>query len=224
MDEKELKKRIKNSFKSGMNRAQITRNLQKSKGYKLEYIDAMVKKAKPRGKLFYISIFVIFFLLLISGILTYLLFFQTNAKQEIQNPLQEMKDSDIFSVLQQANLDKIEITPEFISYLLNEINAYELHKNPLTFEKPIINFDISGQKFYSVISKGKIQTSEGSDSQADLEFLTTKPILIQAILDENPAEIFKQSVQDGNIQIETLVSEAELFAKGYLGLYRELRG
>ena len=155
MDEKELKKRIKNSFEKNLSRAEITRRLQ-DKGLKLEYINNLMRKSEPRGKVFYIVFFAILILILVSGFLTYMLFFEKAEKGDFANPLEGKKIS--FNLLQKNSaqeqeiyFEDIEITPDFISYLLNEVGAWQLHKNPVTFEKPIINFDISNQKFYSLL-------------------------------------------------------------------------
>ena len=207
-DEKELKKKIKNSLKSGISESEITRRLQ-TKKLKLEYIHTLMKKARPHSKFFYISASLIIFLVVIAGIFAYLLFFQQGTKQNLTNPLM----AGNYDSTQQISIDQIQVTPDFISYLLNEIGAYELHKNPITFEKPIINFDVSGQKFSSLITKSKIETSETSSQKADLEFITSKEILITAMMNQNPAEVFKQSLQQGQTKIITLDNKWEYHAK-----------
>jgi len=222
-EEKELIKRIKNSRKKGLSHSQI-RNCLQNRGYKLEYIDLLIRKSAKTRRFLIISL-VIFIIVLSLAIAVYSLFF-SHSKFDLQNPLEGITilfDSEKQNQSNQTiHIDDIEITPEFLSYLLNEVGAWKLHKNPTTFENPVINFRIDEQNFYSEITN-KIQTSEGSSEQADIEFVIPKKDLVQAIISETPAQVFKQSIQDGNTQINTLAGEAELFAKGYLSLYDELK-
>lgn len=239
-DEKELIWRIKNSKRQGLSRAEITRRLQ-SRGYKLEYIDVLFKKI-GRGKRIFLWFFLSFiFILLIAGVAGYFMFFQTGGeKMELKNPLEGLKisfgskssgnsnidvrdnDATEGDNFPEINIEDIEITPDFLSYLLNEIGAYKLHKHPLSGEKPYINFDISGQRFYSEIDKD-IKTFEGSSESADMVFNAPKTVLINAIISDNPGDVFKQSIVDGETGIEMRAGETELFAKGYLELYEELK-
>jgi len=221
MDEKEAVRKIKDSLGSGMSKSEVIRRLQK-RGYKLEYIDLLMKKAGKTRKVLVFSIIV----LIVIGSLAiacYSLFF-SQKKTDIANPLGNINvvfDSNNLNV-DEVHIDDLEITPEFLSYLLNEVGAWKLHKNPLGFEKPIINFNISGQEFYSVIDNG-IKTFESTSSEADMAFITTKQVLIKAMLDENPAEIFTDSIQAGDTEISLSASQTELFVKGYLGLYDSLK-
>jgi hypothetical protein len=222
MDEKEAVRKIRISLKSGMGKPEVIRRLQ-NKGYKLEYIDLLMKKAGATRK-FFIVFSVIVIVLLALGIAAYAMFFN-QSKGIIANPL-EGKDI-IFGdnenqTSEEVHIDDLEVTPEFLSYLLNEIGAWELHKNPLTFEKPVITFDISGQEFYSVID-GEIETFEGSNEEADMTFKTEKIDLVKAMLDEDPAEVFTESIQEGDTEVDMIASETELFSKGYLNLYDSLK-
>lgn len=231
-EEKVLIRRIKYSLKSGRTRAQITQSLQQ-KGLRLPYIDALIRKAKrPKKVLITLSTLVI--VLISLSITTYALFL-TNEKQEIQNPLSGLninfasKNTTLSNNLSTENqgpevfIEDIKITPEFISYLLNELNAWKLHTNPLTFEKPTMNFKIDNTEFQSTVKNGEISTQEGLSAQADLQFNTNKEELIKAMLSENPEEIFRQSISEGKTQIQILGSQTELFAKGYKELYDNLK-
>ncbi len=221
-------KRIRNSFKAGQSRATIMGKLQ-SKGFKLEYADALIKKAKPHGTWFYISLITILVLVLLVSLATYILFFQTGEKQEIINPLAGLNvlfEKNINNLtndsIQEVYIEDIEITPEFLSYLLNEIGAWQLNSNPLTFEKPIINFKIDEDYFNSIIDGG-IETLTGSSEKADIQFNTNKEDLVRALLSDEPAELFKESLAEGKTEIQTIAGNTELFSKGYLKLYDELK-
>lgn len=218
MDEKELIKRIRNSFQAKKSRAEILTGFQK-RGFKLEYAEKLISKAKRPKKittLFLLTILIGFFVLFgtYSGF--------NKQKVELSNPLSMITgnviatSSDISQ--RELTIDQIEITPEFISYLLNELAAWELHKNPLSFEKPILNFRIDDKTFYSEIGN-EIKTYRGLSQQADLQFDTTKEELIKAITSNNSENVFKKSILNGRTQLEIFASEAELFSKGYLKFY-----
>jgi len=222
-DEKEMIKRIKNSFKAKKSHSEITRKLQQ-KGYKLEYIHALINKATKGKKIILISVIAV--LILISVLISAYSILFIHEKIDIANPLEGFKVN--FAQRQNQSpetkeiyIKDIEITPEFISYLLNEIGAWQLRKNPLTFEEPIINFKIDNQNFYSVID-GSIETNKGLLDEADMQFNTNKEEIITAMLSETPEAVFKESIQNNDTQIEIIASEAELFAKGYPGLYESL--
>ena len=125
------------------------------------------------------------------------------------------------SKIHKTTYDKIKITPDFISYLLNEVGAWQLHKNPLTLEDPIINIKISGDDFHSDIGD-KIKTENGLSDDADLEFSMDKKDLINAILSNNSGATFREYVKSGKVKVKTLTTKTELFAKGYFSLYDKL--
>lgn len=223
MDEKELIKKIKNSFKVGKTRAQITERLQ-GKNLKLEYIDVLIKKAKPAKTKIWITLLLVLVLvlLIVSGVFSYLLFFQKGVKMNLENPFEKINKQEVINEFKEVSAEKIEIKPEFITYSLNELDAYNLHKNPLTGEKAMIEFDISGEMFCSEMHL-TIETSRGEcNLEEDLRFIVPKEDIVEAILSENPEEEFKQDIKDGVVEIEQIASESELFLKGYLSLYDSL--
>ncbi len=232
MDEKELSKKIKNSFKKGMSRVEITKKLQEQ-GYKLEYIDLMINKATKVKKIF-IWIFVV---LLVSAAFT-LATLGGSEEQSFFNPLEGKmvdygeterdssgpisSDGSGNSGSDKISIDEIEITPDLISYLLQEIGTGDLHKNYLSGEKAIINFKIDDREFSSIIDK-KIETSKGLSGDADVVFISDKKSMVKALTaDDVDAEV-KKRVEGGDIQMEVLASESELFSKGYLSLYNSLK-
>tara|TARA_Y100000310_G_scaffold213611_1_gene214557 strand:- start:2339 stop:3034 length:696 start_codon:yes stop_codon:yes gene_type:complete len=229
-DEKEIVRRIKNSIKAKKSHADITRKLQQ-KGYKLEYIHALMKKATIRKKIL-ITLLIILIVLASVSTAIYLLILNKE-KIDLTNPLKGFTISfeDKATAVQQDNqsietdeiyIEDIEITPDFLSYLLNEIGAWQLHKNPLTFKEPVINFKIDNQNFYSIID-GSIETGKGLSDEADMQFNTNKESIITAILSETPDAVFKEFIQSGDTEIEVIAGETELFMKGYLNLYDSLK-
>jgi hypothetical protein len=229
MDDKELIKKVKNSFKAKKSRAEILKGFQ-SRGYKLEYAEKLIAKAKrPKRVVACLAITVLLFFSLTFSAYT---IFSDNQKLQITNPLSgfTITGAAVASSGHQQptnqpktniSLEEIAITPDYISFILNEIGAWQLHKNPLTLENPIINFKIEEQEFYSEINK-EIQTKEGLSGKADIQIQTNKEDLVNAIMSSNPQEIFKQSITSGKTQIEIIASEIELGSKGYLSLYDSL--
>ncbi|MAH48334.1 hypothetical protein CMI37_21090 [Candidatus Pacearchaeota archaeon] len=204
------------------------------RGCKLEYINAIIKKAtRPKRMLLVFSIVTI--LIISIGVTSYLLVTSTH-KFEIANPLegllinfqekatspQNPSGEPAGSVNNEVHIDDIKVTPEFLSYLLNEIGAWQLHKAPFSSENPIINFQIGDETFYSVVDQ-TIETNHGLSDNADIQFNTNKQDTIKAMLSETPGEVFKQSIQSGNTQIDLIAGDAKLFSKGYLKLYNSLK-
>ena len=229
MDEKELVKRVKNSFRAKKSRSEILSGFQK-RGYKLAYADKLITRAK-RPKQIATKILITSVLFFTIAFLAYVVIFGQQ-KFQISNPLLGLviaENSEIGTrrlelgekETKETAYDQVEITPDLISFLLNEIGAWQLHKNPLTFESPVVNFRIGDDSFYSEIGN-KIKTYRGLSEGADLQFNVGKQDLIDAILSDNPKEILKEYIVSGKTQIDVKVGEAELFAKGYLGLYESL--
>jgi len=209
--EKEIVEKVRNSFKSGMTRSEVAKKLQ-AKGYKLDYIDAVISKANRRKKYFLIFL-VVFLMIACVGVAVYSLFFSFH-KSEMINPLSGFS--------QTGNAGSIEITPEFLSYLLNEIGAWKLKRNPINMESPMIGFEISGEKYYSVIGN-KIETFEGENGKVDIRFVADKTEISGALLSGNPAESVRSSVISGKISVQPVSDEKVLFLKGYLSLYDSLK-
>ncbi len=228
MDEKELVGKIRNSLKARQSRAEITGKLQKQ-GCKLEYVDALIKKAN-RPKKIAIVIGSILLALLILGFVGALYFIiPSGGFQEIENPLKDFNvnfgktngTDEISTNLTEISLEDIQITPDFFTYLLNELGANSLKKNPLTQEPPTINFDVEEEKFYSIV-EGEIETFEGEDQNPDLTFIIEKESLVKVIISETSSEVFKEEIGEGKIVVEQNKDEQTLFLKGYVSLYNSL--
>jgi hypothetical protein len=232
--EKEDVKRIRQALKAGQTKEQISSRLM-SKGYKLEYINLLLKKAKRRSKLIFTTLIILIILVLI-GANIYSFFFRpnTNIVINITNPLagynvqfsEEERGTDQNEqgdLLQTVNLEDIEITKDFVTYLLSELKIHEyLHKIPLTDNLPIVNFKTPDKNFYSIIDNG-IETYEGLSTDADIEFSLPKQTIVNATISNSPEEVFRNDLSNGLVQISLEANEVELAAKGYLGFYNSLQ-
>jgi len=218
MDEKDLIKRTKNSLKAKKSLAEILNNFQK-RGFKLEYAEEIIKKANNKKKILTVVtlslIILIFFT--VSG---YAYFYSGDG---LENPFGRFSlTGNAIGNQKQIPISQIEITPEYVSFILQEIGATRLHKNPLTFQNPIINTQIDDKTFSSIIGR-KIETKTGFNEEADIQFTTDKLTLLTILSSENPKSALKESIIDGKIQIETKTSQTELASKGYLKIYNSLK-
>ncbi len=241
MEDKELVIRIRNSLKAGRSRSEITRSMME-KGYKLEYTEALIRKAR-RPKIILITSIIIA-VVVISLLTAFFAVFDdqpTTISGELgialnspldgfyvifgekTDELTQLNMSNDTQELEEIYIEDIEITPDFIKYLLQEIGALEsLHKNPITREIPMINFKIEDVE-YNAAFEDILEVSEGLNPEADIQFNSNKEAIVRATLDDNPAVIFKESVIEGTTMIETMAGEADLFVKGYLTLYDSLK-
>ena len=74
-----------------------------------------------------------------------------------------------------------------------------------------------------IVIDNEIESFEGENENLDLKFLIPKEDLVKAILNNNSVGYFKESIKNGETQIEVISGEVELFAKGYLGFYDSLK-
>ena len=218
--EKEAVDWVRNAFREKVSREEITRKLL-AQGYKLEYINSLIFRAKLPKRILVYSLIVL--LILIPSFLAGYLFLNFNNQQELANPLQSYSDSTVNLSFNSMVLQNISITPEYVSYLLNLMGAWQLKTDLLNQEKPVINVQIGDKKFVSTVSSGKISTSLGESGSADILIVSTKDILIEAILSENPELVFKESFMNGGSSIQQVASEDVLFMKGYLKIYNSLK-
>lgn len=219
MDEKELIKDIRWKFSKGKSRAEITRNLQK-KGLKLEFIDSLIYRAERPRKILKISVISIASLIFIWFGIYGMFFYHTTEKVQYSPNWIKQEGFDEMEYPQEEF--SLEITPELISLIASEIGVGKLRTSPLTLKKPSINFKISEDLFHTRIGK-KIETERGNGNEADLLFSTDRETVEEIFFQKDIKEGIRNAVISGEISIEQLASEQELFLKGYLGLYNELK-
>ena len=144
MEDKELIRRVRNSIRAKKSQAQILNGFL-DKGYKLEYAEKIIAKAKLPKRVF--GIFVLFFIVFFSISIASYTLFSNNEKGNLKNPLDSLSVTGNvvgLGVGDLSDIESIEITPEFISYLLNEVGVWRLHAHPITFEKPLIITNVGG--------------------------------------------------------------------------------
>lgn len=115
----------------------------------------------------------------------------------------------------------LEITPELISFIVSEIGAHKLRRNPINLKKPVINFLISDLEYYSVIDK-EIDSFVGNSPGADISISISRDILERAVSSDSFEDVIKEEALNGNIELKKISSDQELFLKGYWNLYKDL--
>lgn len=227
MDEKEAIKRIKSSLRAGKSRAQILKGFQQ-RGYKLEYADELLRKAEAPRKVFAV-LFLIFLAVLTTTLFVYALNkTEKGAKPKITGystavpkPLENKREtSPKTRALPQKKPTKPiqnQISPDFITAVLNNIGVQNYLKSNPFFGEPIINFRAGEQTFHSVIGN-KITTKQGLSKSADIQFNADSKTVKEIMGSQNPMERISQFIRSGKITIEKIASDIELFSKGYKDL------
>lgn len=118
--------------------------------------------------------------------------------------------------------ENIIINETHITYLLNEMGAYNL-KSYLG-DTPKIEVDVDREKFNSEIKEGIIETKSGGIENADIKVALSKEELINVALADDPSLYIKDAVSSGKISVKLVASYSKLFAKGYLSLYQKITG
>lgn len=133
-------------------------------------------------------------------------------KPALENPSANAVESEII------------IEPIHVTYLLNELGAYNLRSTPLTGNNPVIEIRVGEDNFKSVVTRGVIETSKGFAENPDIKIFTLREEVAKAIVSGNIKDYMRGSISEGKTTIELATGYSTLFAKGYLSLYKELTG
>lgn len=241
MDEKEIIKRIRNSYENKKSESEIIRTLQK-RGYKLEYIQELIKQAKKPRKFFinFIILIIIFGSIFFGVYARYQLYtinekFEEMSKWQIDiSQYKEIEKEIIYKnklndiIIDKGNKSEQEISEEpmisiineeDIDYFFSHLNLNLLKKHPITQKLPIINLQIGENDFYTTIENGKSKTSKGLNQDADILIDTTNEEIVKAISSNDPLKKFSNSIYENKTSIKMIASNTELFVKGYLSFY-----
>ena len=96
-----------------------------------------------------------------------------------------------------------------------------LHNPPLSNNKPKIKIIIEDEIYSSIIERGKVIVKKEDISDQDITLKTNKEEAIKMMENKN---YIKQSFSSGKSELSLLADKATLFAKGYLNIYKELKG
>ena len=177
----------------------------------------------------------IFLIVIIIGVILAAVFlsgFLTNKpKTEVvlENPL---KDIVFLNTNAQGQVDRdavvnqgiTKFNEEYIDYLLVALGVNNLHKSVIGYGDPEVEFVLDNEAWSSRVDNGNLMTKKTNAEDADLRITMTKKEAVEALLSSDIEDFMKNSVSNGNIQIEMLANVVELGSKGYLKMYKDLTG
>lgn len=116
-----------------------------------------------------------------------------------------------------------EVTVEHIEYLLNELDAYKLHSNPITKEEPIIKVVImdTNSIYYLSVLDNEITTIKEVDN-SDLLIKGNSKIILEILKSQSFGNKLLEYYNGGEIILEIIADEKILALKGYKSLYDKL--
>ena len=164
----------------------------------------------------------ILFLFLIFGILLigYLYFFQLSPtfvnKPVLEKPL----------ITDTTTTEEKEITGNQIVFLLNELDAYKLHSNLLTGEKPLIKIKVDEKEYFFSVTNNQIHETEGQEpeepKEPDLVLMCSSQAVEEMIGSEDISSAVMEAFSSGRITIEVNKDEKSLALMGYKAIYDKI--
>jgi len=115
-----------------------------------------------------------------------------------------------------------ELTADHINYLLNELEVYKLHNPPLSKDTPKLEVKIDNEYWSVEIVDNKLITKKGRIENADIQLVTTKQEVVNALNSDDSLDYFRDSFARLNSWIELNAGFTKLFFKGYYGLYKRM--
>lgn len=197
----------------------------------LKKIGEKREKKVHKGRFLKISIVI---LLIILIILLYFGFGYFNKKPgsrvtiTLENPLKEIiiantNPDGTINMEEVIKQGVIEFDENYINYLLIALGVSKIHKSPIGYGNPRIELNLDDESWNSELGDVFI-TKRGMIENEDLRIKVSKEEAVKALLSLDIKQFMKDSVKNGNTQIETVAGEVELFSKGYLDMYKELTG
>ncbi len=159
---------------------------------------------------------VILTFLIAAGFFSYILFLNgeksnsSNSGIQLANPAANLSLEEAVAQFNES----------FVYYLLYNIGANKLHKSPFGSEDPRLEIVVSDDTYSAIVTDGNIKVSKSEIEDEDIILKTTKEEAVKMMKDRKYIE---ESFKSGNSGIELVANKAILFAKGYLGLYDELK-
>lgn len=145
----------------------------------------------------------------------------------IENPMKQIviRNTDSQG---QINLNAVlddgvkEFNVDYINYILLALGVGDLHKS-IIFGNPVVELVLDDQIWSSEIRDNSLYTGLGANDNKDLRVTMSKKEAVKALLSSNLEQFMKDSVANGNTQIEMIAGKPELLAKGYLEMYNSLK-
>jgi len=193
------------------------------------------KKISVRGKdrnifRIFIALIIILSIIIVLALLFYLGFSSKNPKNQItlEHPMKGIifaNTNEAGQVNKQAVIQQgiSEFNEQYIIYLLVALGVNNLHKSYVGYGNAEIDLIIDQEIWSAILSSGLSVSKKQSDNP-DLKIKMSKEEAVKALLSSNIQEYLKDSVNNGNTQLEQISNKIELASKGYLKMYDTLTG
>nr|QBM01172.1 hypothetical protein [uncultured archaeon] len=174
--------------------------------------NSLNSRAQVFWKVFALVLLIILVLFIVIFVLIYFNFVYEGDNKKGVNPYEEKIDTE-------SDNSEFDVAPEHISYILYELDAYQLHAPPLSSEIPIIEVDVDGEVFSSKVVDGRIITEKENLDREDIKIITKKKEVFNAIKSDDVSGKIKDSINSGESKLEIVADKKTLLLKGYLSLY-----
>mgnify|MGYP001602201403 CR=1 FL=1 len=160
-----------------------------------------------------IALIVFLIFIIGAGFIIYLFYTDGDSQYtlRIENPVLGLSDEDAVNAFNES----------FVLYLLASIGAGNLHNAPFSSAFPTLEIVVSDVHYNAVVEDGRIKVDRGDVPDEDIRIISSAGEAVKMMRDKN---FIENSFRSGASQIELVAGKAELFAKGYLQIYRELTG
>jgi hypothetical protein len=126
--------------------------------------------------------------------------------------------------LDRPSLDPLinDMNESHIKYLLNELDAYKLHDDPLTGEPPIIKIELTDidEEFTYTVEDNNLELSESLEP--DLILKGNSNDVISVLTSSDLEKSIIDAVNSGDIKIKLVADEKTLALKGYKSIYDKI--
>ena len=177
----------------------------------------MPDENKKRGKKSIVLFIAIYFIILLIGVVIFFSFYSnykkntnTENRNIIVNPAEGLSLGEAVKKFDDG----------FIYYLLVSIKAYNLHEASFSDDFPKIKIMLGDEIYYGKVQEGKIYSGAGDIEDEDIVIYSSKEEIVKIMQDK---EYAKESFREGRSKIELKSNKLELYTKGYLDMYDELK-
>ncbi|MBI2628475.1 hypothetical protein HYW74_00135 [Candidatus Pacearchaeota archaeon] len=170
-----------------------------------------------KAKLFLIiSVIIIIVIILIALVLVY--YFNKNESSTTTNNIPQQK------FWNESSLASLKVNESVVNYILYSLEAYKLHKPPLSSNTPKIEILVDQRVFNSEVIKGRVYTKSGSINNEDIRMYMPRKEIINFLNSSNSISVLENSIRSGESRMEVIASYPTLLSKGYLNLYKKFTG
>tara|TARA_Y100000310_G_scaffold303082_1_gene341075 strand:- start:37 stop:642 length:606 start_codon:yes stop_codon:yes gene_type:complete len=186
-----------------------------------------VKDKHRRAKKLSIKLLILLGIIIILAGAYFLGFFHSKPPQiTLEHPMKEIifaNTNEAGQVNKQAVIQQgiSEFNEQYIIYLLVSLGVNNIHKSYVGYGNAEIDLIIDQETWSAIVSNG-LSVSKQPSPDPDLKIRMSKQEAVKALLSSNIQEYLKDSVNNGNTQLEQVSNKIELASKGYLKMYTTL--